>query len=156
ENIKEQARSRLAGLKPVSDFFDRTRMSRPSSINVFSTRLAFNLHHFQNNYILFVAVMTFYLLFTNLWLLATIIFLLIGFKFISALPANEPATLPGGIVVTSSQLWPIYGFTSLLLLWFTSAGGAIFWLASVCVVLILIHAGIMEPPVEADFAEEQV
>ncbi|KAJ3045861.1 hypothetical protein HDV00_006125 [Rhizophlyctis rosea] len=123
---------------------------------VFTTRLNFNLVYFQNNYILIVLLFTIYLLFTNFFLLFTILFLIAGFKFVTNMSPNEPTRLPGGIMVTRTQLYPVLVFVGILLLWFTSVGSAIFWLASVCAFVIGTHAGLMEPPVEADFAQEQV
>ncbi|KAJ3295643.1 hypothetical protein HK104_002448 [Borealophlyctis nickersoniae] len=154
--VKKQGQARVAGLKPFSEFFDRSRMSKPSSLNVFTTRLNFNLIYFQNNYLLIVTLCTLYLLFTNFWLLFTVFFLIGGFKFVSSMPANEPTVLPGGIMVTPKQLWPVLIVVGILLLWFTSVGGAIFWLVSVCALIVGTHAGFLEPPVEADFAEQQV
>ncbi|KAJ3052546.1 hypothetical protein HK097_006077 [Rhizophlyctis rosea] len=156
ETVKAQGQARFAGLKPVSEFFDRNRMSKPQSLNVFTTRLNFNLIYFQNNYILITLLCTIYLLFTNLSLLLGILFLIGAFKFVNSMNPNEPTRLPGGVMVTRTQLYPALVFIAILVLWFTSATSAIFWLASVCAFIIAIHAGFMEPPVEAEFAEQQV
>ncbi|KNC97045.1 uncharacterized protein SPPG_07443 [Spizellomyces punctatus DAOM BR117] len=154
-NVTEQSRARFAGLKPLGDFFDKNRFRKPSNIGVFTSRLNYNLTYYQNNYILIVLIVTAYQLLTNLPLLLIILFLLGGWKFISSLPANQPTTLLG-VQVTSRQLWPAFAMTGVLLLWFSDATGTIFWMVSLCALIIGFHAGMMEPPVEASFAEQQV
>ncbi|TPX58478.1 hypothetical protein SpCBS45565_g07981 [Spizellomyces sp. 'palustris'] len=154
-NVTEQSRARFAGLKPPGDFFDKNRFRKPSNIGVFTSRLNYNLTYYQNNYILIVLIVTAYKLFTDLRLLFTILFFLGGWKFISSLPANQPTTL-FGVQVTSRQLWPAFAMTGVLLLWFTEVTGKIFWLVAVGALIIGFHAGMMEPPVEASFAEQQV
>ncbi|KAI9098347.1 PRA1 family protein-domain-containing protein [Phlyctochytrium arcticum] len=175
--VKEQSRARFAGLKPLSDFFDRNRFSRPSSISgkcpklylqclrpltdrpsVFTQRLNYNLTYFQNNYIVLALLITVYLLVTNIWFLFTIMFLLGGFKFITALPSHQPTSLPGGFRVTPRQLWPIFVGVGLIMVYFTSSITTFIWMASCSALVIASHAGMMEPPIEANFAsaEQQV
>ncbi|KAJ3181837.1 hypothetical protein HDU85_003352 [Gaertneriomyces sp. JEL0708] len=156
QTVKDQSTARFSSLRPVKDFFDKNRFSKPASISAFTSRLNYNLVYFQNNYILIVLIITAYLLFTNFWLLLAILVLLGGFKFISSLPANQPTLLFGRVQMTSGQLWIAYGFTAVMLIWISSATSSLFWLASVCALVISFHAGMMEPPIEADFAQQQV
>lgn len=137
QTVKESSRARFSGLKPLREFFDKNRFGKPASIVgmvrrlcpnsstprltlallVFTSRLNYNLVYFQNNYMLIVLLVTAYLLFTNLWLLLTILFVLGmlrdyrpiyflcnvyvtpmflgGFKFVSSIPANQPTKLFG-------------------------------------------------------------
>ncbi|TPX56374.1 hypothetical protein PhCBS80983_g04587 [Powellomyces hirtus] len=157
QTVKETSRARLASLKPVSDFFDKNRFGKPANVAVFTSRLNYNLIYFQNNYILLVLIVTAYLLFTNFWLLLTIFYLLAGFKFITSLPSNQPTTLPFiGARVTPSQLWPVFLITGLFFVYISGATGTIFYMMAVCALIICAHAGMMDPPVEANFAEESV
>ncbi|KAI8822650.1 PRA1 family protein-domain-containing protein [Fimicolochytrium jonesii] len=156
QTVKETSRQRLSTLKPLSDFFDRTRLSRPQSIAQFSSRLNHNLTYFQNNYILIVLIITAYLLFTNIFLLVTILFVLGGFKFISSLPANVPTSIfRGRWTVTPSGLWPVFAVVSVLMIWISGATGTIFYMIAVCAFVVCAHAGVMEVPVEAGFANTQ-
>ncbi|KAJ3173551.1 hypothetical protein HDU88_002637 [Geranomyces variabilis] len=154
--VKETSKARLSSLKPISAFFDRSRFGIPANVAVFRSRLDYNLVYFSNNYILIVILVSAYLLFSNLALLLTIIYLLAGFKFISSLPHNQPTTLPGGIKVTPTQVWPVFAFTGFLFTWLSGATSTIFYMLAMSGMLIGAHAGMMDPPVEASFAEQQV
>lgn len=57
DSYKQEASTRLASLRPWTDFFDRSRFSTPVSLAVFSSRLKFNADYFQNNYILIMLIM---------------------------------------------------------------------------------------------------
>ncbi|KAJ3162391.1 Ca(2+)-dependent cysteine protease [Geranomyces michiganensis] len=154
--VKETSKARLTSLKPISDFFDRSRFGIPSNLATFRSRLDYNLVYFSNNYILIVIIVSAYLLFTNLALLLTIMYLLAGFKFLSSIPQNQPTVLPGGITVTPTQLWPVFAFTGFLFTWLSGATSTIFYMLAMSGMLIGAHAGCMDPPIEANFAEQNM
>ncbi|KAI9206025.1 prenylated rab acceptor PRA1 [Polychytrium aggregatum] len=154
ENLKETSRSRLNNIKPFSDFFDRNRFNKPASFAVFSQRVSFNLQYFQNNYLLIVLVFTAYSLITNLLFFISSVLLAFGFRYVSSMPANEPARLFGGkVALTQTQSYIGLAVLTLLTFWLTDAFDIIFWLVVGAGIFIVGHAGFMEPPVENDFAE---
>ncbi|KAI9365471.1 PRA1 family protein-domain-containing protein [Zopfochytrium polystomum] len=152
ENIQAQGKTKLETLKPAREFFDKNRFSVPRDFNEFSGRLSANLRYFQSNYILLGLVAVLYSLITNLWLLFAVAFVIVGVRFISTMPPEGPVSfLNGKLVITSSQAWMALACISVLLLWFTSAGTTIFWIASVVVMAVAFHAGFMQKPLEDDF-----
>ncbi|KAJ3099314.1 hypothetical protein HDU97_003288 [Phlyctochytrium planicorne] len=69
---------------------------------------------------------------------------------------NEPTSLFGGkLILTQSQGWVALACLATLILYFTAAGSTIFWIASVTITLIVLHAGFMDTPIEADFSSEE-
>lgn len=93
---------------------------------------------------------TLLLLFTHLSVLFVIIFLLFGFKAASSLPSNPPLVV-FGTALTPSIIWPTYGAIGFLAIWFSGATGTLLWVAAVCTLLVAVHAGLMDIPVEASF-----
>ncbi|KAJ1560130.1 hypothetical protein HK405_014525 [Cladochytrium tenue] len=152
ENIQAQGKTRFESLKSAREFFDRNRFSVPRDFNEFSSRLSANLRYFQSNYILFGLIAVLYSLITNLWLLFDIVLVIAGVRFISSMPPEGPVSFFNGkLIITASQAWAALAFASVLLLWFTSAGSTIFWIASVVVICVALHAGFMQKPLEDDF-----
>ncbi|KAI9366034.1 prenylated rab acceptor PRA1 [Zopfochytrium polystomum] len=145
--------SRLASLKPAREFFDRNRVSIPRNFGEFSVRLSANLRYFQSNYILLGLIAVLYSLITNLWLLFVVGYVIFGVHFISKLPPEGPVSLFNGkVVITSSQAWLALSISAFVLLFFTSASSTIFWIASVVIGVVALHAGFMEKPLEDDFS----
>ncbi|KAJ3215174.1 hypothetical protein HDU67_000742 [Dinochytrium kinnereticum] len=152
-----KGKARLEKLKPMSEFFDKNRFSPPSDVKMFTSRLQVNLVHFSSNYMAFGLVAILYSLLTNLWLLIDVIVVLVGVRFITSMSPNEPTALFNGkLVLTQSQAWVALACLATLILWFTAAGSAIFWVACVTVTLIILHAGFMDKPIESDFASDEV
>ncbi|KAJ1340057.1 hypothetical protein BSLG_005381 [Batrachochytrium salamandrivorans] len=102
QSVKTESQRRLEALRPWTEFFDRSRMTKPSSSTAFSQRLSYNLRYFQNNYILVVLLVIAYFLITQPWLLVSVAFLVVGFKWISSLPTNEPTRI-GGLADTHAK-----------------------------------------------------
>jgi hypothetical protein len=108
---------------------------------------------------------------TSWWLVFTIAFLFGGFYLISRL--DGPLTI-GGAALSPSSLYASYAGISLILLLFSGATGAIFWIIGMltitysfspsihfffdCVgaaaIIILGHAAILEPGLEGDFSAD--
>lgn len=66
---------------------------------------------------------------TNWWLLFTIAFIVGGFALISRL--NGPLSI-GGATLSPSSLYAGYAGASLILLLFSGATGAVFWIIGKC------------------------
>ncbi|CAG8712961.1 1442_t:CDS:2, partial [Ambispora leptoticha] len=118
---------RLGNLRPVGEFFDRNRISKPNGMAAITQRLSYNLTYFQSNYILIVLGLLLYCLITNFWLLFTILFLIFGLNFIRKLPPDQPYVFQQ-YVITQKQLYTWLFGISIPLLWISSAGSAIFWI----------------------------
>ncbi|KAI7872489.1 PRA1 family protein-domain-containing protein [Spinellus fusiger] len=144
---------RLANLRPLGDFFDKDRISFNTSFQTISQRWNYNLQYFSANYFLIILVLGIYAVITNWLLLFTIVFIFGGFFLISR--ANGSLTIAGNTFSTSS-LYTGYAVVSFLLLLFSGATGAIFWIIGAAALIILGHAALLEPSIEGDFADGQV
>ncbi|KAI8805849.1 PRA1 family protein-domain-containing protein [Cladochytrium replicatum] len=152
DTIRQEGSKRLAGLKPWNEFFDRNRVSVPKTFKEFTTRLNQNVQVYQNNYIFLSLIIAAYALITNLWLLIGAAFCLIGSKWIGSLPANEPVKLLG-TQFTQTQLYIGLGIFGLVFLWLSGAPSTIFWMLTTAGLLLVVHGGLMEPPVEVGFTD---
>ncbi|RUS23801.1 hypothetical protein BC938DRAFT_474600, partial [Jimgerdemannia flammicorona] len=123
---------RLSQLRPLGDFFDKNRISRPTSAQQISQRLRI----------------------TNLFLLITIIFVVGGLQFISK-QGSEPLVF-GGTIITSAQMYAGLIGLSIPLLWISSAGSTVFWIIGAAAVIIGGHAAFLEPSIEGDFTSGSV
>ena len=99
-------------------------------------------------------LLSIYAIITNWWLLFTIAFLIGGFYLISRI--NAPTLEFAGKSVPVSTLYGCYVGGSFILLLFSGATGAVFWVLGAGALLILGHAAIIEPDVAGDFADQQV
>ncbi|CAO3593810.1 unnamed protein product [Absidia cylindrospora] len=95
-----------------------------------------------------------YAVITNWWLLFTVAFIIGGFYLVSR--TTGPGLTVGGMTVPSSTLYATYAGGSFVLLLFSGATGAVFWVLGAGALVILGHAAIIEPSIEGDFADEQV
>ncbi|CEG64577.1 hypothetical protein G6F70_001644 [Rhizopus microsporus] len=142
---------RLSNLRPLGDFFDKNRMSFTTSFHTISQRWNYNLQYFSANYLLIVLALSIYAIITSWWLLFTIGFIAGGFYVISRL--DGPVTI-GNTVLSPSSLYGIYAGASIILLLFSGATGAIFWIIGAAAILILGHAAIIEPGLEGEFSAD--
>ncbi|KAG9299937.1 hypothetical protein G9A89_009665 [Geosiphon pyriformis] len=146
---------RLGNLRPVGEFFDKNRLSKPNGIAAITQRLSYNLTYFQSNYILIVMGLLIYCLITNLYLLFTIIFLMFGLSFITKLPPDEPLVFQH-YVITQKQLYTAFFGIAIILLWISSAGSAIFWIVGASATLVVGHACLLETDVGSGFVSDKV
>ncbi|KAI8579413.1 hypothetical protein K450DRAFT_242035 [Umbelopsis ramanniana AG] len=145
---------RFGQLRPLSEFFDRHRFSLTTSFQTISQRWSYNLQYFQSNYAIIVLALSIYAVITSPLLLFTIAFIFGGFYLISR-QGGQPLTI-GGSVISPSTMYAFYGGASLILLLFSGATGAIFWIIGAAAVIVLGHAAMLEPGLEGDFASGPV
>lgn len=69
--------NRFSNIRPVGDFFDFKRMSKPANISEIQSRCSYNVSYFASNYAVVFAMLSVYSLLTNLTLLF-VIFLVVG------------------------------------------------------------------------------
>ncbi|CDH58601.1 hypothetical protein RO3G_02298 [Lichtheimia corymbifera JMRC:FSU:9682] len=154
KKAREFREEKLAKLRPLNDFFDKNRFSFTTSIGEITKRWNYNLQHFAVNYMLIVLGLAIYAVITNWSLLFTIAFIFGGFFVISRL---DGALTIGNTTISASAMYGAYCGASLILLLFSGATGAIFWIISAAAVVILAHAALLEPSIESEFnADNQV
>ena len=146
--------ARFANLKPISEFLDLKRLSKPANISDIQSRVNYNLGYFSSNYAVLFVMLSIYSLLTNLTLLFLIIFVVGGMWGIGKLGG---ADLDIGVVrATSSQLYTALVCISVPLFFFASPISTALWLIGATGVSILGHASLMEKPIENAFSEEAV
>ncbi|KAI0256294.1 prenylated rab acceptor PRA1 [Lactifluus subvellereus] len=148
--IKSLRETRLSAMRHPSEFFDPNRISRPTDLNQAVSRISYNTRYFSGNYGLIIAVLAVYALLTNPLLLISLGFLIGGFAAINKW-APEPMQV-GEHVVTQKSLYTGLFVIGLPLLWWSSPLGTFFWLVGASGVLILMHACLIEPGVESEYA----
>ncbi|KAF9936676.1 hypothetical protein BGZ75_007054 [Mortierella antarctica] len=140
---------RLSSLRPVSEFFDRNRLSMPSGFSSVTSRFNYNLTYFQGNYLLMFLAITAYSLITNFMLMFSVAFVVGGMYFISRIPA-EGITI-GSNTFQAAQLKTGLICIAVVLFFFSSTIGTVFWIVGASAVTILGHASVMQEGVEGDF-----
>lgn len=153
ETFRQIREQRFSMLKPWSDFFDWRRISKPKDVTDLTKRISHNLVYFQANYVIVVIVLLIYIMITNLLLLLSVVLIGAGFYYISKRPPNEPLTLFGKYQFDQKKLYIILGVLSLILLYLSSGGSALFWIVSVSSSIIFIHASLLEQSIESEFTD---
>ena len=146
--------TRFGNLRPVSEFFDFKRLSKPANFSEVQGRVNYNLAYFSSNYMALAVMLGIYSLLTNLALLFDIIFVGCGLFVIRKLDGRDLEL--GFARLTTSQLYtgilligvPVFIWASPLatLLWLVGANG----------VSILGHASFMDKPIDQAFSGEAV
>ncbi|ORZ11365.1 PRA1 family protein-domain-containing protein [Lobosporangium transversale] len=144
--IKKFREERLSSLRPFSEFFNTSRMSKPDGVGTVITRLNHNLPYFQGNYTVVFLGITAYNLVSNSMLMFSVGFTLGGMHFISKVS-------PEGIIVGTTRYNPRQLQTGLAcaavpLFFFSSTLGTIFYIVGASAVSILGHASFMQVGVE--------
>jgi len=62
EAAKSIRETRLSNLRPVSEFFDFHRISKPADFNQATSRISYNTRQFSGNYLLLIAMLAVYAL----------------------------------------------------------------------------------------------
>lgn len=96
-------RENYSSLKPVGEFFDVQRVSRPQQIDEAIQRITWNTRHFAANYLAVIAVLSIYGLLTSPFLIVALVFMLGGFFLINRFAA-EPMQV-GEHTVTCVEAW---------------------------------------------------
>ena len=146
--------SRFANLKPISEFLDLKRLSKPANFGEVQSRVNYNLGHFSSNYAVVFVMLSIYSLLTN-WLLLFVIILVVGGMW--GIGKLEGRDLDVGFVrATSSQLYTALLVVAVPLGIFASPISTILWLIGATGVSILGHASFMDKPIDEAFSGEAV
>jgi hypothetical protein len=146
--------NRFANLKPIGEFLDIKRISKPKDFGEVQSRVNHNLSYFSSNYAVVFAMLSIYALLTNLTLLF-VIFTIVGGTFGIGKLGGRDLDL-GFVRATTSQLYTgLFVITIPLGLWASPIGTAL-WLIGASGVSILGHAALLERDVASSFSEEAV
>jgi len=155
DGVRSQSLSaRFAGLKPISEFLDLKRLSKPANFGEAQNRVNFNLSYFSANYMCVFFMLAIYTLLTK-WLLFFVICLVIGGMW--GIGKLEGRDLDLGFVrATTSQLYTALICIAVPLTFIADPLSAALWLVGASGVSILGHAAFMDKPIESAFSEEAV
>jgi hypothetical protein len=146
--------ARFSNLKPISEFLDLKRLSKPATVADVQSRLNYNLSYFSSNYAVVFVMLSIYSLLTN-WALLFLIVLVVGGMW--GIKKLGGADLDIGVVkATSSQLYTALLCVSVPLFFWASPFQTALWLIGATGVTILGHASFMDKPIENAFSEEAV
>ena len=146
--------SRFANLRPISEFLDFKRISKPANFGEAQSRVNYNLGYFSSNYAAVFAMLSIYSLLTHLLLLFVIIFVIAGMYGIGKLEGNDLQL--GSWRATTSQLYTTLAIIAIPLGLFASPFSAMLWLIGASGVTIIGHAAFLDKPIESAFSEEAV
>ena len=146
--------SRFANLRPVSEFLDIKRVSKPENFAEVQSRVNYNLGHFSSNYAVVFVMLCIYALLTNPWLLFDIIFIITGMYIIGKLNGQDLEI--GQTRLTTSQLYTGLYVIAIPIGLISSPFSTIMWLIGASGVVILGHASLLDKPLEEAFSGEAV
>ena len=146
--------ARFANLKPISEFLDLKRLSKPANFSEVQSRVNYNLGHFSSNYAVVFVMLSIYSLLTNLKLLFDIILVVGGMWGIGKLEGRDLEI--GTLKATSSQLYTALLCITIPLGFIASPISTFLWLIGASGVTILGHASFMDKPIDEAFSGEAV
>ncbi|KAI1088818.1 PRA1 family protein-domain-containing protein [Rostrohypoxylon terebratum] len=118
--------SRFANMRPVGEFLDFKRLSKPANFGEVQSRVNYNLGTFSSNYALVFVLLSVYALITNPLLLFDIILLVGGLWLLGRLNGQDLTI--GTFQATSSQLYTGLLCTCGLLFLIASPFSTVLWL----------------------------
>lgn len=146
--------TRFANLRPLSDFFDFKRVSKPASFGEAQSRMNYNLSYFSTNYVCVFVMLSIYSLITNLTLLFVLLLVVGGSYGIGKLEGRD---LDVGVFrASTSQLYTAMLIVAIPLGLWASPFTTVLWLIGATGVTVLGHASFMDKPIENAFSEEAV
>ncbi|KAL4779087.1 prenylated rab acceptor PRA1 [Aspergillus varians] len=154
-NLRSQSfGARFANLRPISEFLDIKRISKPANFGEAQSRVNYNLSYFSSNYAAIFVMLSIYSLLTN-WVLLFIIILVTGGLWgIGKLDGRDLDL--GFTRFNTSQLYTGLVLVVVILGLFSSFFITILWLIGATGVTVLGHAALLDKPIENAFSEEAV
>ncbi|KAL1858532.1 hypothetical protein Plec18167_003598 [Paecilomyces lecythidis] len=154
-SVRSQSIStRFANLKPISEFLDLKRLSKPANFGEVQSRVNYNLSYFSSNYAAVFVMLSIYSLLTNLTLLFVIILVSGGLYGIGKLGGRDLDL--GFARFTTSQLYTGLLVVAVPLGIWGSPISTVLWLIGATGVTVFGHASLMDKPIENAFSEEAV
>ncbi|KAI0385974.1 putative COPII vesicles protein Yip3 [Hypomontagnella monticulosa] len=118
--------SRFANMRPISEFLDFKRVSKPANFGEVQSRVNYNLGTFSSNYALVFVLLSIYALITNPLLLFDLVLLVAGLWLLGRLNGQDLTI--GTFQATSSQLYTGLLVTCGLLFLIASPFTTVLWL----------------------------
>ncbi|KAL2857727.1 prenylated rab acceptor PRA1 [Aspergillus pseudoustus] len=146
--------SRFANLRPISEFLDFKRVSKPANFGEVQSRVNYNLSYFSSNYAAVFVMLSIYSLLTNPILLFVIIFVSAGLWGIGKLDGRDLDL--GFARFNTSQLYTGLLLVGIPLGFWASPISTALWLIGATGVTVFGHAAFMDKPIENAFSEEAV
>lgn len=146
--------TRFANIRPVSEFFDFKRLSKPEDFGAMQSRVNYNLGHFSSNYAVVFVMLCIYALLTNPALLFTIVFVTVGMWVIGKLDGRDLELGPHRF--TTSQLYTGLYVIAIPVGLYSSPWRTVLWLIGASGVFIIGHAAMMDKPIDEAFSGEAV
>lgn len=146
--------SRFANLRPVSEFLDLKRLSKPENFGEVQSRVNYNLGHFSSNYAVVFVMLSIYSLLTNWTLLFLIIFVAGSLFGIGKLNGRDLDL--GFRRFNTSQLYTALLCIAIPTTFLASVFTTFLWLIGATGVTVFGHAALMDKPIENAFSEEAV
>ncbi|PON21763.1 prenylated Rab acceptor 1 [Trichoderma gamsii] len=143
---------RFSNLRPISEFFDFKRLSKPANFGEVQSRVNYNLSHFSSNYAVVFVMLSLYALLTNWLLMFDIILVVFGMWFIGKLDGRDLEI--GSFKATSSQLYTGLLVVSIPLGLIASPFSTLLWLIGASGTAIIGHASFMDKPIDEAFSGE--
>lgn len=145
---------RFSNLRPLREFFDIQRFSKPANFAETQSRVNYNLSYFSSNYFALFLVLAIYALLNNFWLLFDIIFVVGGSWLISKLEGHDLEF--GNQRFTTTQLYTGMYIIAIPIGLYASTLSTILWLIGASGVTIIGHAALLEKPIDEAFSGEAV
>lgn len=146
--------TRFSNLRPLTEFFDIKRLSKPQNFGEMQSRVNYNLSHFSSNYAIVFVMLCIYTLLTNWWLLFDIIFVVAGMFIIGKLDGRDLEI--GTFRASPSQLYTGLYVIAIPIGLISSPFATIAWLIGASGVVIIGHASFMDKPIDEAFSGEVV
>ncbi|RDW57431.1 putative COPII vesicles protein Yip3 [Aspergillus mulundensis] len=146
--------SRFANLRPISEFLDFKRISKPANFGETQSRVNYNLSYFSSNYAAIFVLLSIYSLLTNPMLLFVIVLVTGSLWGIGKLDGRDLDL--GFARFNTSQLYTGLLLVAVPLTFWASPIYTFFWLVGATGVTVFGHAAFMDKPIENAFSEEAV
>ncbi|PHH78342.1 hypothetical protein CDD80_7028 [Ophiocordyceps camponoti-rufipedis] len=143
---------RFSNLRPISEFLDFKRVSKPANFAEMQSRVNYNLSHFSSNYAVVFSMLSIYALLTNWVLLFDIVLVVVGMFLIGRLEGRDLEI--GNFRASSSQLYTGLLIVAVPLGLIASPFSTLLWLIGASGVAILGHASFMDKPIDEAFSGE--
>ena len=154
-NIRSQSlTTRFANLRPISEFLDVKRISKPANFGEIQSRVNYNLSYFSSNYAVVFVMLSIYSLLTNPVLLFVIILVTCSLYGIGKLGGRDLDL--GFRRFNTSQLYTALLCVAVPLGLWASPFTTVLWLIGATGVTVFGHAAFLDKPIENAFSEEAV
>ncbi|SPJ72703.1 uncharacterized protein FTOL_02432 [Fusarium torulosum] len=141
---------RFSNLRPVGEFLDFKRLSKPANFVEMQSRVNYNLSHYSSNYAVIFVMLSIYALLSNWLLLFDIILVVVGMWFIGKLDGHDLEI--GTFRASCSQLYTALVCVAVPLGLIASPFTTLLWLIGASGVTIL--GGLSGRPQSPEFAPQ--